>query len=69
MSNQFRVLFVASLICFGAGAAFAQQPSSEKPADKASDKASEKPKDEKKAPEDKAVVTKHSVRIGGQEVR
>jgi len=47
----------------------AQQPGGEKAADKSADKAGEKPKDEKKAPEDKSVLTKHSVKIGGQEVK
>jgi len=47
----------------------AQQPGGEKAADKSADKAGEKPKEDKKAPEDKSVQTKHSVRIGGQEVK
>ena len=47
----------------------AQQPGGEKAADKSADKAGEKPKEDKKAPEDKSVQTKHSVKIGGQEVK
>ena len=47
----------------------AQQPGGEKTADKSADKAGEKPKEDKKAPEDKSVLTKHSVKIGGQEVK
>jgi len=47
----------------------AQQPGGEKAADKSADKAGEKPKEDKKAPEDKSVLTKHSVKIGGQEVK
>jgi len=47
----------------------AQQPGGEKAADKSADKAGEKAKEDKKAPEDKSVQTKHSVKIGGQEVK
>ena len=69
MNTRSRLLFAAVILCLGAFSIPAQQSSGEKPADKAGDKASEKPKDEKKPPEDKSVPTKHSVRIGGQEVR
>ena len=42
----------------------------EKPADKAKEKTvEEKTKDEKKPPEEKSVQTKHTVRIGGQEIK
>jgi carboxypeptidase C (cathepsin A) len=42
----------------------------EKPADKAKEKTvEEKAKDEKKPPEEKSVQTKHTVRIGGQEIK
>jgi carboxypeptidase C (cathepsin A) len=47
----------------------AQQPGGDKPAEKGGDKSAEKPKEEKKPPEDKSVQTKHSVKIGGQEVK
>src|ERR1700756_4334763 len=69
MFMRIRLLFVAIVISFGAGFVSAQQPGSDKPAEKAGEKGAEKPKDEKKTPEDKSVTTKHSVRIGGQEVK
>ena len=69
MISGIRSLFVAIALFFGASCAIAQQPAGEKPADKGADKAAEKPKEEKKPPEDKTVLTKHSVRIGGQEVK
>src|SRR5271168_2615389 len=66
-------LGLASLILLGASFASAQQtPASAppKPAEKPADKAAEKPKDDKKAPpEDKVVQTKHTARIGGQEIK
>jgi carboxypeptidase C (cathepsin A) len=70
MSNRFRAVFAVFVFCFCASFAAAQQPGGEKPADKdkGGEKAAEK-KDEKKAPEDKSVQTKHSVKIGGQEVK
>ena len=45
----------------------AQQPQPEKPGEKPA----EKPKDEKKpaVPEEKSVPTKHSLKIGGQEIK
>src|SRR5258708_39962928 len=43
------------------------EKSAEKTADKAGDK-SDKTKDEKK-PEEKVVQTKHSIKIGGQEIK
>ncbi len=64
MSTRLRILFTAFCLCSGVGVAIAQQPT-EKPADKAA----EKPKDDKKPLEDKAVMTKHSVKIGGQEMK
>jgi carboxypeptidase C (cathepsin A) len=53
-----------------AGSASAQKPE-EKPAEKAGEKPqAEKPKEEKKpAPEEKTAQTKHSIRIGGQEIK
>src|SRR5712671_7905367 len=52
-------LFLAVNLCF------AQQPAPPP------DKASEKPKEEKKppVPEEKVVQTKHSLKIGGQEIK
>lgn len=53
-------LFLAANLCFGQ-----QQPPAQP------DKASEKPKEEKKppVPEEKIVQTKHSLKIGGQEIK
>ena len=70
-----RSLFVLGLcltVAFAAGAQQRQQepPSTEKPADKGADKSADKNKDEKKAAtEEKAVQTKHTIRIGGQDVK
>ena len=61
----------AGLLFFGTLSAFAQQ-NAQAPAEKPGEKAAEKPKDDKKTPpplEDKAVQTKHSARIGGQEIK
>lgn len=71
MSIRLRVFFAAFILCLCASFAVAQQPGGDKPADKdkGGEKSAEKPKDEKKAPEDKSVQTKHSVKIGGQEVK
>jgi len=69
MFMRIRFVFAALVLCIGASFAYAQQPAGEKPSEKGSDKTSEKPKEEKKPPEDKTVQTKHSVRIGGQEVK
>ncbi len=69
MCKRLRFVLAAAVVCFCASFALAQQPSGEKAADKSADKAGEKPKEDKKAPEDKSVQTKHSVKIGGQEVK
>src|SRR5215470_10463727 len=69
MFTRIRFLFAGVVFCFGAALVSAQQPGGDKPAEKAGEKAAEKPKDEKKTPEDKSVTTKHSARIGGQEVK
>jgi len=69
MCKQIRFLFAAAVFCFCASFALAQQPGGEKAADKSADKTGEKAKEDKKAPEDKNVMTKHSVKIGGQEVK
>ncbi len=67
MKFPFRPLSAAVLFLFAMNLSFAQQP----PAQPATDKAAEKPKEEKKppAPEEKIVQTKHSVKIGGQEIK
>lgn len=59
------VLFLAVNPCLG------QQPQSQAQSEKTSEKPAEKPKDEKKlpAPEEKSVVTKHSLKIDGKEVK
>src|SRR6266566_4857344 len=69
MCKQIRFVFAVAVFCFCVSFALAQQPGGEKAADKSADKAGEKPKEDKKAPEDKSVQTKHSVKIGGQEVK
>ena len=53
-----------TLFFLGASLCFAQQPPQ-------AEKAPEKPKEEKKppAPEEKSVPTKHSIKIGGQEIK
>ncbi len=67
MKFPFRPLSAAVLFLFVTNLSFAQQP----PAQPATDKAAEKPKEEKKppAPEEKIVQTKHSIKIGGQEIK
>ena len=55
---------IAALFAFGARAQKTEEKSAEKPAEKSADKS----KDEKK-PEEKIVQTKHSVKIGGQEIK
>src|SRR5271156_6980335 len=66
-------LGLASLIVLSAWSGWAQQPrppAPPKPGKKPADKAAEKPKDDKKAPpEDKVVQTRHTARIGGQEIK
>jgi carboxypeptidase C (cathepsin A) len=68
MFKQVRFLFFVVISCFGATFVMGQQPSGEKPTDKSAEKPKEE-KEKKPAPEDKSVLTKHSVRIGGQEVK
>jgi carboxypeptidase C (cathepsin A) len=66
MKCSFRLpCFVASLL-LGANVCFAQQQQPPQ-----ADKAAEKPKEEKKppVPEEKIVQTKHSLKIGGQEIK
>src|SRR5258707_10579281 len=69
MCKRLCFAFAAAVFCFRVSFAMAQQPGGEKAADKSADKAGEKAKEDKKAPEDKSVQTKHSVKIGGQEVK
>jgi len=67
MKSPLRSLSAVTLLVFGVNLSFAQQ----QPAQPATDKAAEKPKEEKKppAPEEKIVQTKHSLKIGGQEIK
>jgi len=61
-----RFLGTAALSFMGMNPGFAQQPPQPAP-----EKTAEKPKEEKKppAPEEKIVQTKHSLKIGGQEIK
>jgi carboxypeptidase C (cathepsin A) len=62
-----RFLGTAALFFLGMKLGFAQQP----PQQPAPEKTAEKPKEEKKppAPEEKIVQTKHSLKVGGQEIK
>ncbi len=66
MKSPIRFLSFAVLFLFSAGLCFAQQQPQAAP-----EKPAEKPKDEKKppVPEEKIIQTKHSVKIGGQEIK
>src|SRR5260370_27225524 len=66
MKSPIRYLGAAMLLFLGMNLSFAQQPSPSQP-----EKAAEKPKEEKKpqTPEEKIVQTKHSLKIGGQEIK
>src|SRR3989475_8591973 len=66
MKSPILSLSAATLLFFGINPSFAQHPHPQ-----ARDKAAEKPKDEKKppVPEEKIVQTKHSIKIGGQEIK
>jgi len=66
MKSPIRYLSAAALLLFASNLSLAQQQPPLAP-----DKAAEKPKEEKKppAPEEKIVQTKHSVKIGGQEIK
>jgi len=66
MKSPIRYLSAAGLLLFASNLSLAQQQPPP-----ALDKAAERPKDEKKppAPEEKIVQTKHSVKIGGQEIK
>jgi carboxypeptidase C (cathepsin A) len=67
-------LSCAALILFGSSMAFAQQtatapPAAAKTPEKGSDAAKDADKKTPATPEDKVVATKHSARIGGQEIK
>ncbi len=66
MKCSLRFLCSVALLLLGANLCFAQQQQPPQP-----DKAAEKPKEEKKppVPEEKVVQTKHSLKIGGQEIK
>src|SRR5256712_6964954 len=66
MKSPIRYLSAARFLFFGMNPSLAQRPPPPAP-----DKATEKPKDEKKppVPEEKIVQTKHSIKIGGQEIK
>jgi len=71
MKRSIRVLISAALLLLGMSLCFAQQRPQPQP-EKATEKTPEKPKEEKKtppAPEEKIVQTKHSLKIGGQEIK
>ncbi len=67
MKSPLRFLSCAALVLSGAGLCFAhQQPQAQ------AEKAPEKPKEDKKTPpppEEKSVQTKHTIRLGGQEIK
>lgn len=74
MNHRHLGLSCAALILFGASSTFAQQTApNAPPAAKPGDKAAEAPKEAEKkippVPEDKVVQSKHSARIGGQEIK
>jgi carboxypeptidase C (cathepsin A) len=66
MKCSLRILCSVASLLLGVGLCFAQQQPAPPP-----DKAAEKPKEEKKppVPEEKIVQTKHSLKIGGQEIK
>src|SRR5580765_1575563 len=71
MKYRYLGLSCAALMLLGAAFSFAQQ-TEQTPPEKPGEKAAEKPKEEKKTPappEDKVVQTKHSAKIGGQEIK
>ena len=66
MKRRLRFLCSVALLLLGANLCFAQQQQPPQP-----EKAAEKPKEEKKpaVPEEKIVQSKHSLKIGGQEIK
>jgi len=74
MKFRYLGLSCAALMLFGTSFAFAQQTAppqaaSPKPGDKAAEPAKDAEKKTPPVPEDKVVQTKHSARIGGQEIK
>src|SRR6266404_4491333 len=70
------LMIAGILLMFTAVRCSAQKPDekpAEKPAEKTADKAGDKAKDDKakdeKKPEEKVSQTKHSIKIGGQEIK
>jgi carboxypeptidase C (cathepsin A) len=70
MSNLLRFLSAAVFLA-GAPLGLAQQPQPQPQGEKGAEKPAEKPKEEKKppVPEEKSVPTKHTLKIGGQEIK
>src|SRR6266446_4052803 len=68
MKSPIRFLSFALLLLPGASLCLAQQPPQPAP-EKPAEKPAEKSKEEKKPPEEKIVQTKHSIKIGGQEIK
>src|SRR5215470_5303154 len=70
MKTSFRFLSLVALL-LGANLCLGQQPQSQTSAEKPGEKPAEKSKDEKKPPvlEEKSVPTKHTLKIGGQEIK
>src|SRR5271163_3119480 len=66
MSNRFSFIVFALCGLLVPGSVFAQQPATPVSEKSKDDKAKD---DKDKKPEEKIVVTKHSVRIGGQEIK
>src|SRR5260370_34673971 len=64
MKSPIRYLSATTALLLGMNVCFAQQQA-------AQEKVPEKPKEEKKppTPEEKIVQTKHSIKIGGQEIK
>src|SRR5260370_41452311 len=64
MKSPIRYLSATTVLLLGMNVCFAQQQA-------AQEKVPEKPKEEKKppTPEEKIVQTKHSIKIGGQEIK
>lgn len=74
MRKRLRYFLLCLLISLATNVSFAQrrQAPPQSPEEKPAEKPAEKPKEEKKTPpppEEKIVQTKHSVRIGGQEIK
>src|SRR5215472_22228 len=68
MPRMVSLLVAGVLTLWMAASAGAQKPE-EKPAEKPGEKAGAEEKEEKKPPEEKTVQTKHSIRLGGQEIK